>query len=681
MSSIRKILIANRGEIAVRVMQTARRLGISTVAVYSDADVEAPHVALADEAILIGPGPVGESYLVIDNILDAARQTNADAIHPGYGFLSENADFADAVQKAGLIFIGPDAEAISLMGNKAAAKRRMIEAGVPCVPGYEDADQSDERLIQAAKEIKFPIMVKAAAGGGGRGMRLVQDMDEFKSALVTARSEAANAFGSDELILEKAIIYPRHVEIQVFADRYGHVVHLGERDCSVQRRHQKVIEESPCPVMTPELRADMGAAAVEAARNINYVGAGTVEFLLDQSGAYYFLEMNTRLQVEHPVTEMVTGLDLVELQIKVAQGDTLDLQQEDVSLDGHAIEVRLYAEDPNNDFMPATGKIAAWRPAVMENVRFDDGVAEGQNISPFYDPMVAKVIAYGDDRETARKRLVEALRQTALLGPATNRDFLVTCLEKETFIKGEATTAFIGEIFGETGYTAEPLSSEMVALQGVLHFIHDREQALSRAISVPDALKNFSTSGSLQTPYSLLIGDEVFDLTVSSSKAGSYHVDIAVEEGSDKVLIETHDVEQVNPDVSISFNVNNQIIKSLAVIDSNVLYHALQSADTAIFLSSINQLVVTDDGADGSAGGLVTAPLHGRVIDVFVKVGDKVAEGQKLAIVEAMKMQHEIFSEVEGIVVDVRIVSDQQVSVNDLMIEIVEENVGDEENA
>ena len=681
MSSIRKILIANRGEIAVRVMQTARRLGISTVAVYSDADVEAPHVALADEAILIGPGPVGESYLVIDNILDAARQTNADAIHPGYGFLSENADFADAVQKAGLIFIGPDAEAISLMGNKAAAKRRMIEAGVPCVPGYEDADQSDERLIQAAKEIKFPIMVKATAGGGGRGMRLVQDMDEFKSALVTARSEAANAFGSDELILEKAIIYPRHVEIQVFADRYGHVVHLGERDCSVQRRHQKVIEESPCPVMTPELRADMGAAAVEAARNINYVGAGTVEFLLDQSGAYYFLEMNTRLQVEHPVTEMVTGLDLVELQIKVAQGDTLDLQQEDVSLDGHAIEVRLYAEDPNNDFMPATGKIAAWRPAVMENVRFDDGVVEGQNISPFYDPMVAKVIAYGDDRETARKRLVEALRQTALLGPATNRDFLVTCLEKETFIKGEATTAFIGEIFGETGYTAEPLSSEMVALQGVLHFIHDREQALSRAISVPDALKNFSTSGSLQTPYSLLIGDEVFDLTVSSAKVGSYHVDIAVEEGADKVLIETHDVEQVSPDESISFNVNNQIIKSLAVIDSNVLYHALQSADTAIFLSSINQLVVTDDGGDGSAGGLVTAPLHGRVIDVFVKVGDKVAEGQKLAIVEAMKMQHEIFSEVEGNVVDVRIVSDQQVSVNDLMIEIVEENVGDEENA
>ena len=681
MSSIRKILIANRGEIAVRVMQTARRLGISTVAVYSDADVEAPHVALADEAILIGPGPVGESYLVIDNILDAARQTNADAIHPGYGFLSENADFADAVQKAGLIFIGPDAEAISLMGNKAAAKRRMIEAGVPCVPGYEDADQSDERLIQAAKEIKFPIMVKAAAGGGGRGMRLVQDMDEFKSALVTARSEAANAFGSDELILEKAIIYPRHVEIQVFADRYGHVVHLGERDCSVQRRHQKVIEESPCPVMTPELRADMGAAAVEAARNINYVGAGTVEFLLDQSGAYYFLEMNTRLQVEHPVTEMVTGLDLVELQIKVAQGDTLDLQQDDVSLDGHAIEVRLYAEDPNNDFMPATGKIAAWRPAVMENVRFDDGVVEGQNISPFYDPMVAKVIAYGDDRETARKRLVEALRQTALLGPATNRDFLVTCLEKETFIKGEATTAFIGEIFGETGYIAEPISSEMVALQGVLHFIHDREQALRRAISVPDALKNFSTSGSLQTPYSLLIGDEVFDLTVSSAKVGSYHVDIAVEEGADKVIIETHDVEQVSPDVSISFNVNNQIIKSLAVIDSNVLYHALQSADKAIFLSSINQLVVTDDGADGSAGGLVTAPLHGRVIDVFVKVGDKVAEGQKLAIVEAMKMQHEIFSEVEGDVVDVRIVSDQQVSVNDLMIEIAEENVGDEENA
>lgn len=679
MSSIRKILIANRGEIAVRVMRTAQRLGISTVAVYSDADAQAPHVACADEAVRIGPGPVGESYLVIDNILDAARQTNADAIHPGYGFLSENADFATAVQKAGLIFIGPDADAISLMGNKAAAKRRMIEAGVPCVPGYEDADQSDERLIKAALEIGFPIMVKAAAGGGGRGMRLVQDMDALKNALVTARSEAANAFGSDELILEKAIIYPRHVEIQIFADRHGHVVHLGERDCSVQRRHQKVIEESPCSIMTPELRADMGAAAVEAARNINYVGAGTVEFLLDQTGAYYFLEMNTRLQVEHPVTEMVTGLDLVELQIRVAQGEPLGMQQEDVSLKGHAIEVRLYAEDPNNDFMPATGKIAAWRPADMAHIRFDAGVVEGQEISPFYDPMVAKVIAYGDDRETARKRLVEALRQTALLGPATNRDFLVTCLEKEVFIKGEATTAFIGEIFGETGYTADPIIHETVALQAVLHFIHDRQQALARAICVPDALKNFSTVGAVQTPYSLLIGEDTYDLIVSSAKAGSYQVDFNGEEDLPTIHVETHDNEQVHADVTLSFNVNNQICKSRAVVDANVLYHALQSSNQALFLSSTNQLIVTDDGVDGSAGGMVTAPLHGRVIDVFVQVGDKVEEGQKLAIVEAMKMQHEIFSEVDGDVVDVRIISDQQVSVNDLMIEIAEKE--DEENS
>ncbi|MBE8191181.1 MAG: ATP-grasp domain-containing protein, partial [Alphaproteobacteria bacterium] len=405
--SFKKILIANRGEIACRVIRTAKALGIKSVAVYSEADASAPHVQQADEAVLIGASPVGQSYLKAEAILAAAKQTGADAIHPGYGFLSENAAFAKAVSDAGFIFIGPTPEAIDKMGNKAAAKRLMIAAGVPCVAGYQGADQTDAVFIKAAEAIGFPLMVKAAAGGGGRGMRLVKTAADLPAALETARSEAANAFGSGELILEQAIIEPRHVEVQVFADTHGNIIHLGERDCSVQRRHQKVIEESPCPIMTEDLRAKMGAAAVNAAKSIDYVGAGTIEFLLDKSGAFYFLEMNTRLQVEHPVTEMVTGLDLVAMQIRVAEGATLPLTQAQVQLQGSAIEVRLYAEDPAKGFLPCTGHIEYFTPHKGEGVRFDTGVESGQDISPFYDPMIAKLITYGDTRTTARLKMVE----------------------------------------------------------------------------------------------------------------------------------------------------------------------------------------------------------------------------------------------------------------------------------
>ena len=408
MTRFSSILIANRGEIACRVIRTARALGYRTIAVYSEADAGAPHTQLADEAVCIGPAPVGESYLVAEKILNAAKQSGAEAVHPGYGFLSENAGFARACEDAGLVFIGPTPDAIDLMGNKAEAKRRMIVAGVPCVPGYEGKDQSDEVLLAEADKIGFPVMIKAAAGGGGRGMRLVHAKGDLAGAIRLARSEAENAFGSGELILEKAIIRPRHVEVQVFADTQGNTIYLGERDCSVQRRHQKVVEEAPCPVMTPDLRARMGAAAVEAARSISYRGAGTVEFLLDAKGAFYFLEMNTRLQVEHPVTEEITGLDLVALQIQVAQGEPLGITQDGVRLNGHAIEVRLYAEDPAQGFLPATGPVDLWLPGSGAGIRVDSGIRSGQDISPFYDPMLAKIIAHGETREIARRRLIEA---------------------------------------------------------------------------------------------------------------------------------------------------------------------------------------------------------------------------------------------------------------------------------
>ena len=425
MIAFSKILIANRGEIACRIIRTAKALGYRTVAVYSDTDADALHGRQADEAVRIGPPPVQDSYLNVDALLAAAKLAGADAVHPGYGFLSENAAFAEACTQAGLVFIGPPAAAIAAMGNKARAKALMQAAGVPCVPGYDGPDQSDERFMMEGRHIGFPVMVKAAAGGGGRGMRLVASADDLANALARARSEATSAFGSDELILEHVVPEARHIEIQVFADQHGNVIHLGERDCSIQRRHQKVIEETPSPAVSTELRAKMGDAAVAAARAIGYVGAGTVEFLLDQSGKFYFLEMNTRLQVEHPVTEAVTGLDLVAWQLQVAAGERLPLDQHEVRFSGHAIEARLYAEDPHKSFLPQTGTLIDWRPASGAGVRIDHALAPGQSVSPFYDPMLAKVIAHGATREEARRRLLAALEGTVALGLTTNRSFLI----------------------------------------------------------------------------------------------------------------------------------------------------------------------------------------------------------------------------------------------------------------
>ena len=661
MASIRKILIANRGEIACRVMRTAKQLGIQTVAVYSQADAGAPHVAMADQAVLIGPGPVGQSYLVAEKILQAAAQSGADAIHPGYGFLSENADFAKAVEKAGLTFIGPTGESIDLMGNKAAAKRRMIEANVPCVPGYEGKDQSDEVLIAEGEKIGYPIMVKAAAGGGGRGMRLVEKSADLANAITAARSEAENAFGSGELILEKAIVKPRHVEVQVFADTHGNIVHLGERDCSVQRRHQKVIEEAPCPVMTETLRDAMGAAAVEAAKSINYRGAGTVEFLLDASGAFYFLEMNTRLQVEHPVTEEITGLDLVALQIKVAEGGQLGMTQEDVRLCGHAIEVRLYAEDPSNNFLPSTGLVSLFSQLARPGVRYDTGIVSGQEISPFYDPMIAKLITYGDNREAARKLMIEALHETALFGPRTNRDFLIACLENDKFTSGDFSTAFIAEEFGADGHKEADVEGRDLAVLALRHFLFDQQNVAKKSLGISAALLNFSAGDMLRTPYRLEVKDTIYDVVVATRAAGAYQISV----GEETFAVTVRSTR----DSRVEMIIDDQTIASHASMAGATLFVSYLGRS----LTAVNLLALNAANSDASDGRSVLAPMHGRVIDVYVAAGDDVATGDRLATVEAMKMQHEILAQIDGTVQDVLVVKEQQVAADDLMISIAAE--------
>src|SRR4051812_43833649 len=442
-TAFKNILIANRGEIALRIMRTARRLGYGVAAVYSDADAGALHVRQADQAVRIGEALPARSYLNIEAVIAAAKAVCADALHPGYGFLAENADFAQACRDAGLVFIGPSPQSIAAMGNKAGAKAIMQAAGVPCVPGYQGADQSDAVMLAEAQKIGFPAMIKAVAGGGGRGMRLAPDAASFPELLRSARSEAHGAFGNPTVILERAILDARHIEIQVFCDRYGNAIHLGERDCSVQRRHQKLIEEAPSPAVSPELRARMGDIAVKAVQSIGYEGAGTLEFLLDASGAFYFMEMNTRLQVEHPVTEAITGLDLVELQLRVASGEPLGLRQDEVEFSGHAIEARLCAEDAARDFLPQSGSMALWQ--MPEPPRVEHALQSGSEIPPFYDSMVAKLIAHGATRDQALRRLIDGLENAVALGVTTNQGFLNACLRHPSFAAGEAATSFIAE--------------------------------------------------------------------------------------------------------------------------------------------------------------------------------------------------------------------------------------------
>jgi len=607
MKTFSKILIANRGEIALRVMRTANEMGYRTVAVYSDADQDAPHVAFADEAVRIGPPPVGESYLKIAHILEAARKSGADAVHPGYGFLSENAAFAEACEKAGLVFIGPPPAAIAAMGNKAAAKRRMIEANVPCVPGYQGADQSDDNLAKEAHKIGLPVMVKAAAGGGGRGMRLVTADGDLLDAIRTARTEAESAFGSGELILEKAVVDARHVEIQVFADSHGNVIHLGERDCSVQRRHQKVVEEAPSPAVNADLRKCMGAAAVAAAKAIGYRGAGTVEFLLGGDGTFYFLEMNTRLQVEHPVTEEITGLDLVEWQLRVGRGEKLPLAQEQIRLDGHAIEVRLYAEDPYNNFLPQTGRVDVWSPAGIAGVRYDSGVMDGSIISPFYDPMIAKVIARGTTREEARQRLIEGLRDTVVLGPLTNRHFLIRLLEHPEFAAGKATTAFLGKHQFPAPEVSErhwQLAAQLLWEESAAHY------------AAP--LRGWRNSNPEPTPIRLAAGTMERMVNVSGG-----------------------------PEADVPFCIDGNDV----VVDLDGLTVRFTDKTYAPPASAVA-------GGDGK----LRAPMDGRIVAIKVAPGDKVSRGQTLIVLEAMKIQHQLKAAFDAAVESIPVKEGQQVS-------------------
>ena len=622
MPGFRKILIANRGEIAVRIARTARALGYRTVAVFSEADRHSPHVEACDQAAAIGPAPAAESYLSIERLIDAARATGAQAIHPGYGFLAENADFAEACAAAKLVFIGPEAKTIALMGDKRRAKEKMAAAGVPVVPGYAGA-QDTQTLKREAGKIGFPLMIKAAAGGGGRGMRVVDSAKGFAGALKSARSEAKSAFGNDEMLLEKLLQGARHIEIQIFADAHGTIIHLGERDCSVQRRHQKVIEEAPSPFVDGPLRQAMGAAAVTAAKAAGYRGAGTVEFLVDAERNFYFLEMNTRLQVEHPVTEMVTGLDLVALQLLVAGGGRLPLAQDDIRFTGHAIEARLYAEDPAKDFLPAAGTIEAWEPPAGKHVRCDAGIAPGQEVSPFYDPLLAKVMAWGEDRSEARRRLIGALEETVLLGPANNRRFLIGVLSNPVFAGGGATTGFIDEHFA--GLAAAAPSARAVALAAVLLAGFDPAAMWGRD-SVP------------VVPMRLMIAGEQIAVSITTNRQEPFAVEVAGE----NVDIAGLALEGTR----VRFESAGVLHSGRAVLaGGRVLLELDGCALTASEASAYPSGAGSHD-ADGS----IRAPMTGKVIAAPLEVGASVAAGDLLFVVEAMKMEHEIRAPFAGTV-------------------------------
>jgi len=604
-----KILIANRGEIAVRVIRTAKALGYQTVAVYSEADAQAAHVAAADEAVLIGPSAVGESYLLVEKVLAAAKLTGAQAIHPGYGFLSENSQFANACEEAGIEFIGPPSPAIELMGSKRLSKIAMIEAKVPCIMGYEGAEQAIEVLIQEAKKIGFPIMVKASAGGGGRGMRLVLEESELEAQIKTARSEAENAFGSGELILEKAVIKPRHIEIQVFADKHGNAVYLGERDCSIQRRHQKVVEEAPSPFVDETLRKKMGEAAVQAAKSCNYVGAGTVEFLVDAEQNFYFLEMNTRLQVEHPVTELITGTDLVEWQLNVAAGEKLPLTQEEISLKGHAIEVRLYAEDPANQFLPQTGPIHTWKPAQGNGVRIDSGIAAGTNtgqvVSPFYDPMLAKIIAYGANREEARRKLIQAVKESTLFGVTVNSNFLCEVLKHPSFISGAATTAFIAEDFGDSPTLSRQTPGALpCSLATVISYLKQRPQKANTL-----GLSGWSNTGHSAWPYKLKSHENEWNITLLEQAAENNIQRFSISHDSTNTEIE---IVSISEDTVI-YQHNGIRQKCMFQLAEGQIFLRIDTAYYAF--EDCTQSTGTSEEAAGS--GQITASMDGAIIEVI----------------------------------------------------------------
>ena len=642
--SFRKILIANRGEIACRVIRTARTLGYRTVAVHSTADADSPHVKLADEAVPIGGAPAAESYLRIEALLDAARRTGADAVHPGYGFLSESAGFVRACADAGLVFIGPPAGAIEVMGDKAVAKRRMIAAGVPTAPGYFDAEQDDERLIAEAKKLGYPLLVKAVAGGGGRGMRLVHAAGELREAIAGARREVQSAFGNDTLMLERLIERSRHIEIQVFADAHGNAIHQGERDCTAQRRRQKVIEEVPSPVVSPAMREAMGRDAVAAALAVGYRGAGTVEFIVDQNLKHYFLEMNTRLQVEHPVTEMVTGLDLVEWQLRIAAGEALPLTQEQVRFSGHAIEARLYAEDPYANFAPQTGNVLHWRPAAaaaQPGIRIDAGVIEGGTVTPYYDPLLAKVIAHGRDRGDAIRRLMAALEDATLLGLTNNARFLRDLIDHPDFRNANMHTALLDEWAANGAALLQRPEPD-----GELW-------CLAAAVAVGRGARPASVAG---FDLSLECGTVKRTLRVELG-AGSVHVDLGAAR---------HEVELGSEDEGGLDYRFDGIRRRIALVRENGRLHLSRAAAGFVF-AEVSPFPAVDAAHDASR---VRSPVAGTVTRVLVVQGDFVVAGQTVACVEAMKMEMKLVATVASRVATVRIGTGDQVASGAVLVEL-----------
>jgi 3-methylcrotonyl-CoA carboxylase alpha subunit len=663
------VLIANRGEIAVRVIRTAKRLGLRTIAVYSEADAGAMHVAMADEAYLIGPAPARESYLVIDKIIEVARKAHAEAIHPGYGFLSERAEFAEACAAAGIVFIGPPASAIRAMGLKDGAKALMQKAGVPVVPGYHGAMQDAKFLKEKAYEIGYPVLIKAVAGGGGKGMKRVDKALDFDEALASAQREAASSFGDPRVLIEKYVLSPRHIEIQVFGDTKGNVVHLFERDCSLQRRHQKVIEEAPAPDMPAAMREAMGHAAVEAARAVGYVGAGTVEFIADgsdglQPDRFWFMEMNTRLQVEHPVTEAITGQDLVEWQLRVASGERLPLLQENLAINGHAVEARLYAEDPEKGFLPSTGKLWALEFGTAEGVRIDTGVAEGAEVSPFYDPMIAKVIAHGATRDEALDRLGEALGKTVVAGPRTNVTFLKALTEAEGFREGDFDTGFIDRNAEALGAVPQPMDARAAAAGG-LALLYQQLKGIHRSETSPADdpwavcwIDGFRPApGGWARKEAIVVDGERIDAILSWSKSGP---SMSIGGISVSPSLPDNLVSDPSPSLHWVFSDGNEFLKEGLVVlhATNRVFVIRNGRQTEV--RAFDPLDVDLDHLDG--GGALKAPMHGKVIQVFVEPGQTVAKGDRIAVIEAMKMEHTLVAPTDGIVTMVAVLAGEQVA-------------------
>ena len=634
-----KILIANRGEIACRVIRTAHQMGIATVAVYSEADADSMHVAMADEAICIGPAPARESYLCIDKVIDAAQRTGATAIHPGYGFLSENAEFCNACDAAGIVFIGPPVKAIEAMGSKSAAKQIMAKAKVPLVPGYHGAKQGAKLLLKEAEKIGFPVLLKAVAGGGGKGMRQVHEAAKFNEELEAAQREALSSFGNDVMLVEKYLTRTRHVEIQVFCDNHGNGVYLSERDCSIQRRHQKVIEEAPAPGMADEQRQEMGETAVRAAQAIDYSGAGTVEFLLNEDGSFYFMEMNTRLQVEHPVTEMVTGEDLVEWQLRVAAGESLPRRQEEIEIRGHAFEARIYAEDPNNDFLPATGVLGFLQaPEESEQVRVDTGVREGDEVSVHYDPMIAKLIVWDNDRASALRRLSVALSQYRVAGLTTNIDFLYNIATCEPFMKAELDTGFI-ENNRSLIFQGAPSDENQEVSLAALYLLLAREEAARQGASRhsdPYSPWHANTAWRMNEPHlhrlTLHYRERDIEVLAEQTRSGKQTSYLLHFEGQCVRAAGALDGDRLLADI-------DGFRQKLTMAEHDGVYSAYRSSGAFQFEQ---QQADTGEEVAAGHGGNPQAPMNGTIVALLAEVGQEVEVDQPLLVMEAMKMEHTI---------------------------------------